>query len=93
MATKKKVSRRNKKPAKVREIQQIVTDISGGDAAALVKSYNLFSRSHTAHSVAHLEEVVNNSNYQLSNWEVEQINDFYKKFAAKYNSPLAKALK
>lgn len=66
-----------------------MTNASYKDVKKVAEFYN---RSNTAHYVDRLDEILD-GNYQLSNWEVEQMNALFDKFATKYNSPLAKALK
>jgi biotin-(acetyl-CoA carboxylase) ligase len=55
-------------------------------------AWRAFNDSEIAHAVRQLNYTLNN-NSTLSQWEIDQVNKVYEKFSAKYNSPLAKALK
>lgn len=77
---------------KMTETLSPVTDVDNADYDSLKKCVDAWYRSRTAHHVDYLVEVIE-SNYQLSNWEEKQLDDLFEKFAAKYKSPLAEALK
>ena len=68
-------------------------NVTGATFEDLKAINEIYQRSDTSHYVERLDEVINRGNYKMSNWEVEQLNSFYEKFSAQYNSPLAKALK
>lgn len=69
------------------------TNVLNASFEDIKKVCRVYQHSETAHYADRLDEIINQSNYVMSNWEVEQLNNMYDKFAAKYNSPLAKAMK
>lgn len=69
------------------------TNVSNASFEDIKKVCDIYQRSETSHYVERLDEIINQSGYVMSNWEVEQLNNLLDKFSAKYNSPLAKAMK
>ncbi len=69
------------------------TNVTGATFEEIKAVADIYQRSDTSHYVERLDEIINDQNYKMSVWEVEQLVKFYEKFAAKYTSPLAKALK
>lgn len=66
-----------------------VSELSGDEMRALYRAYQ---NSDVAHTVDHLEVILERSQ-TLTNWEIERLNKVFQKFTSKFNSPLAKALK
>lgn len=56
------------------------------------QAWDAFNQSEIAHPINQLNHVLERG-AALSQWEIDQVNKVFEKFNAKYNSPLAKALK
>lgn len=75
-------------PAKT-EMPESTSHLSFDEVA---QAWEAFNQSEIAHPIRQLNYVLER-NIPLSQWEIDQVNKIMTKFTAKYNSPLAKAMK